>query len=98
VRGKHAREFQLCGETTNILQLQVAEVSISFAWPGVSSRPFAAPTSHPPAILEAYAEHRRGLAHVLDRSGHRYAQMRVGVLGFLKSCRGFGFTDMFTKL
>jgi len=53
--------FGCCGESTNIFKQQVAEVSTSFAWPGVSLRSFAAPTSNPPAILEAHAEHRRGL-------------------------------------
>jgi len=53
--------FRICGETTNTSQLQLAEVCISFAWPGESLRSFAAPTSNPPAILEAHAEQRRGL-------------------------------------
>jgi len=56
--------FGICGKTTNISQLQLAEVCISFAWSGESLRSFAALTSNPPAILEAHAEHRRGLNHM----------------------------------
>jgi len=62
--------FHICGETTNISQLQLAEVCISFAWPGESLRSFAAPTSNPPAILEAHAEHRRGLHIYTTRRKH----------------------------